>query len=35
MIRLSLGRLASVGLTFFVVSIIVLVMMHAVPWGAV
>ena len=33
MIRLSLGRLASVGLTFFVVSIIVLVMMHAVPGG--
>lgn len=33
MIRYILGRLASVALTFFTVSIIVFLMMHAVPGG--
>lgn len=33
MIRYILGRLASVALTFFLVSIIVFLMMHAVPGG--
>lgn len=33
MIRYILGRLASIALTFFVVSIIVFLMMHAVPGG--
>ena len=33
MIRYILGRLASVALTFTVVSVIVFLMMHAVPGG--
>lgn len=33
MIRYILGRLASVGLTFFAVSVIIFLMMHAVPGG--
>lgn len=33
MIRYILGRLASVALTFFLVSVIVFLMMHAVPGG--
>ena len=33
MIRYILGRLASIALTFFVVSVIIFLMMHAVPGG--
>ena len=33
MMRFVLGRLASIALTFFVVSVIVFLMMHAVPGG--
>jgi ABC-type dipeptide/oligopeptide/nickel transport system permease component len=33
MIRYILGRLASISLTFFVVSVIIFLMMHAVPGG--
>ena len=33
MIRFILGRLASIALTFTVVSVIVFLMMHAVPGG--
>jgi ABC-type dipeptide/oligopeptide/nickel transport system permease component len=33
MIRFIIGRLASIALTFFVVSVIIFLMMHAVPGG--